>query len=88
VTVDVISQFAFGRSLGLLRENPDSFEAEWLSTTNEIGALLWPMLFTPALSLLARIVPLKMVAMLDKNVMARVQAIEVSRACPHAMHVA
>jgi len=60
ITVDVISQFAFGKSNDLMHENKDTFEAELLHAVDETGKALVELYLNNALRWIASSIPLSL----------------------------
>lgn len=67
MTVDIISQLAFGSELGLTEESSDSFDARFLGAFDVAASAIHAMYFSPMQKLAAAVVPLRLVAKLDRS---------------------
>ncbi|KAK4547628.1 hypothetical protein LTR36_000585 [Oleoguttula mirabilis] len=65
ITIDVISQFAFGKSRDLIHEREDSFEAELLNAVDEAGKALPDMTFNNIMRKMALRMPESLVLKLN-----------------------
>lgn len=65
VTVDVISEFAFGQSAGLLAERPDAFSAAFLDAFDVAAVVPYRLHYSALQRLLAAVVPLEWVGRFD-----------------------
>jgi len=67
MTVDIISQLAFGSELGLTEESSDSFDARFLGAFDVAASAVYGMYFSPLQKLAGAVVPLRLVAKLDET---------------------
>lgn len=67
MTVDIISQLAFGPELGLTEESSNSFDARFLGAFDVAASAVHAMYFSPLQKMAAAVVPLRLVAKLDRS---------------------
>lgn len=67
MTVDIISQLAFGSELGLTEESSDSFDARFLGAFDVAASAVYGMYFSSLQKLAGAVVPLRLVAKLDET---------------------
>ncbi|GIZ48595.1 hypothetical protein CKM354_001164800 [Cercospora kikuchii] len=75
MTVDIISQLAFGSSLGLIEESKDSCEAAFLQAFDVAGAAIYGMYYNPIQKFASSLVSLDVLGKLDPGLgeLARLQ---------------
>lgn len=67
MTVDIISELAFGKSLGLINEKSTSFEADFLNAFDIAGPAVYNMYYSWVQRAASSVVPLSLVARFDRG---------------------